>query len=79
VEVCWRSFQIGRNSFIARRKPAPQKTCGAFAGIRVQITDVLDPDENLLRISLTCWSSAADQLPDENLDETECQAVTEMV
>jgi hypothetical protein len=33
----------------------------------------------LLRISLARWSGAADQLPDENLDETECQAVTDMV
>jgi hypothetical protein len=53
--------------------------CGAFAGICVQITDVLDPDANLLRISLACWSGAADQVPNENLDETECQAVMEMV
>jgi hypothetical protein len=45
----------------------------------VQITIVLDPDANLLRISLACWSGAADQLPDENLDETECQVVMEMV
>jgi hypothetical protein len=55
------------------------KARGAFSQIDVQITDDLDPDANLPRIFLACWSGAADQLSDKNFDETECQVVTMMV